>query len=178
MMVVVLSLPGAFAMTVTGGFLFGLVPGAFLSVLGATAGGVVVFLLARHDLGDALRGWLLSRRSGVLFRRIEQGLNENAVIYLLLLRIVPAVPFTVANVAPAFFGVRTRTFALTTFVGVMPGTTITAWIGAGLGEVFARGETPDLSIIFAPMILGPILGLAALAALPVVVRALRRREAE
>ncbi len=36
-------------------------------------------------------------------------------------------------------------------------------VGAGLGEVFARGETPDLGIIFEPQILLPILGLCALA---------------
>ncbi|MBK5932489.1 hypothetical protein CCR78_00540, partial [Rhodovulum imhoffii] len=50
------------------------------------------------------------------------------------------------------------------------------WVGVGLGEVFSRGETPDLSIIFEPYILGPIMGLAVLAALPIVLRARREKD--
>jgi hypothetical protein len=58
----------------------------------------------------------------------------------------------------------------------MPGALILTWVGAGLGEVFARGEEPDLSLLADPRFLGPLLGLAALAALPVLVRAVRRKE--
>jgi uncharacterized membrane protein YdjX (TVP38/TMEM64 family) len=172
--VVVLSLPGAFAMTVTGGFLFGLLPGALLSVVSATLGGLVVFLVARFGLGEPARAWLMARGSGAAFRRIERGLQENAIVYMLLLRLVPAVPFTVANVAPAFFGIKARTFALTTFFGIMPGTTITAWIGVGLNEIFDRGDRPDIGILADPHVYGPILGLIALATLPLVVKRLRR----
>jgi hypothetical protein len=46
-------------------------------------------------------------------------------------------------------------------------------VGAGLGEVFSRGETPNLGIIFEPHVLLPILGLCALAALPIVLKAMR-----
>ncbi len=93
------------------------------------------------------------------------------------MRLVPAIPFFVANLAPAFLGVKLRNFVLTTLFGIIPGTAVFSWIGAGLGEVFERGETPDLGLIFDPMIMGPILGLAALAALPIVIRALRGRKA-
>ncbi len=47
---------------------------------------------------------------------------------------------------------------------------------AGLGEVFARGETPNLGIIFEPQILLPILGLCVLAALPIVLKAVRGKK--
>jgi uncharacterized membrane protein YdjX (TVP38/TMEM64 family) len=172
-MVVVLSLPGAFAMTVTGGFLFGLLPGAALSVLSATTGGLVVFLIARYGLGEPARAWLMARGSGGLFARIEKGLKRNAIIYLLLLRLIPAVPFTVANVAPAFFGVPAKLFVLTTFFGIMPGTTITAWIGVGLNEIFDRGDRPDLAILAEPHVYGPILAFILLATLPLAVQRLR-----
>jgi hypothetical protein len=58
----------------------------------------------------------------------------------------------------------------------MPGAIVYTSVGAGLGEVFARGETPDLGIIFEPHVLLPILGLAALALLPVLIKALRGRK--
>ncbi len=46
-------------------------------------------------------------------------------------------------------------------------------VGAGLGEVFAQGEAPDFGLIFEPHILLPLLGLCALAALPILIKALR-----
>mgnify|MGYP003574871772 CR=1 FL=1 len=48
----------------------------------------------------------------------------------------------------------------------------TITVGA-MVEAFERGETPDLGIIFEPAVLQPMLGLAALALLPVVIKAVR-----
>jgi len=64
-----------------------------------------------------------------------------------------------------------RRFVISPFFGIMPGAVVYTSVGAGLGEVFARGETPNLGIIFEPHILLPILGLAALALLPVLIKA-------
>jgi uncharacterized membrane protein YdjX (TVP38/TMEM64 family) len=172
--VVAFSLPGAFVMTVTGGFLFGLFPGVPLAVLSATIGATLIFLAARAGLGDALYARLRAQGGQGFFARIEAGLRENQVSYLLLMRLVPAVPFVIANLAPAFFGVSLRTFFLTTLFGILPGTFITTWIGVGVGEVFDRGETPGAGLILEPHILGPILGLCALAALPILIGRRRR----
>ena len=95
---------------------------------------------------------------------------------LFLIRLVPAVPFFVANVVPALVGVPLFRFAVTTFLGIIPGAVVYTSVGAGLGEVFARGETPDLGIIFEPRILLPILGLCALAALPIILKAVRGKK--
>jgi uncharacterized membrane protein YdjX (TVP38/TMEM64 family) len=92
---------------------------------------------------------------------------------LFLIRLVPVVPFFVANLVPAFLAVPLRRFVISTFFGIMPGAVVYTSVGAGLGEVFARGETPNLGIIFEPQILLPILGLAALALLPVLIKAVR-----
>ena len=70
-------------------------------------------------------------------------------------------------------GVPFAKYAVTTFLGILPGTVVYTWVGAGLGEVFARGETPDFGIIFEPHILGPILGLVALALMPILLKRLR-----
>ncbi|MFV0513782.1 MAG: TVP38/TMEM64 family protein, partial [Jhaorihella sp.] len=91
------------------------------------------------------------------------------------MRLVPAVPFFLANLVPAMVGVRFSTFLWTTALGIVPGAVVYTWIGVGLGEVFERGETPDLSLIWAPQVIGPILALCALAALPIVLRVLRNR---
>jgi len=90
------------------------------------------------------------------------------------MRLVPAVPFFVANVLPALLNVPLRRFAITTALGIVPGALVYTSVGAGLGEVLAAGESPDLGVIFEPHILGPLLGLAALAALPMLLRLFRR----
>lgn len=172
--VVALSLPGAFVMTVAGGFLFGLLPGVPLVVLSATLGATCIFLAARFGLGDVLYARLKGGERGFL-QRVERGLSANRVSYLLLMRLVPAVPFVIANLAPAFLGVPLRVFFLTTVFGILPGTLVTTWIGVGIGEVFDAGGTPDLGgLLFEPQILWPTLALCALAALPILLRAVRR----
>ena len=101
-------------------------------------------------------------------------LRENEWSVLFMMRLIPAVPFFIANLIPAFVGTRLMPFVVTTFLGIIPGGLVYTSVGAGLGEVFARGETPDFGIIFAPHVLLPILGLAALSALPIVVKKFRK----
>lgn len=170
-LIVAFSLPGAAVASVTGGFLFGLALGTVLNVLSATIGAAAIFLVARWGPGAALSARIDASEGRLA--RLREGLREHEVNVLLLLRLVPAVPFFVANLLPALVGVRLWNFLWTTALGIVPGSIVFTWIGVGLGEVFARGEAPDLSLIREPYILGPILGLCVLAALPIAVKLLR-----
>lgn len=173
---VALSLPGGLVMTLAGGFLFGWLPATAMTVVAATAGATLLFLAARRGIGAAVHARMLARaREGGLLRRLERGLRANELSMLLIIRLVPVVPFFLANLAPAFLGVGLRAYVLTTFLGIIPGTLVFASVGAGLGEVFAAGRDPDLGVILSPPVLLPLLGLAALALLPVLLRALRPR---
>lgn len=173
-LIVAFSLPGAGVATVTAGFLFGHLTGSAISVVSATIGAALIFLAARWGLGSALSARLDSSQGTM--RQIRNGLRDNEVSMLFLLRLVPAVPFFVANLLPALVGVKFRNFLWTTALGIIPGSMVFAWIGVGLGEVFDRGESPDLSLLWEPQIIGPILGLSALAALPIVIKAIRGRK--
>lgn len=169
------SLPGATIATLTGGFLFGTFPGVFFNVTGATLGAIAIFLAARSGFGAKFSEKIEGKGGAVA--KLQAGLQENEWSVLFLMRLVPAVPFFLANLIPAFVGTKLSRFAISTFLGIMPGGLVYTSVGAGLGEVFARGETPDLSILFAPHILGPILGLAALSALPIFLKLLRKKDA-
>ncbi|QQS14410.1 MAG: TVP38/TMEM64 family protein [Rhodospirillales bacterium] len=158
-----LSLPFGFLATLVGGFLFGWIFGTLLTVVGATTGAVAVFLAARGAFGDVLRG----RADGFL-GKLEAGFRRDAFNYLLFLRLVPAFPFWLVNIAPAFLGVRLRTYALATFLGIIPGTAVFCSVGAGLGAVFDRGEAPSPKLVFEPHVLLPLLALAALSLMPVL----------
>lgn len=174
LVIVAFSLPGALIATLTGGFLFGTVLGALLSVLGASMGATVIFLAARHGFGARLKARMDA--SPGTFGRIARGLDHNQWSMLFFMRLVPVVPFFVANLVPAFLAVPLHRFVISTFLGIIPGALVYASVGAGLGAVFARGETPDLGVIFEPHILLPLLGLALLSLLPVGVRWLTGRQ--
>lgn len=175
-LVVGFSIPGGVFLTLAGGFLFGLVGGTILTVIGATLGALAIFSAVRLGFGAALHA-RLSGSTGML-AKFERGLRANEISYLFLMRLVPVVPFFVANLAPALLGVGYRNFLITTFLGIIPGTAVFSSVGAGLGAVFAAGDTPNLGIIFEWPVLGPLLGLAALALLPIILRALRGKETE
>lgn len=172
-LVVALSIPGALWMTLAGGFLFGLWPGAPMVIVAATAGAMVIFLVARGSLGASLR-----ERAGPWMRRFERGFNENSVSYLLIMRLTPVVPFFVANVAPALLGVKTRVFFWTTLIGIAPGVAVYSWVGASIGDALSSGAAAEgdiAGVIFQPQFLGPLLGLAALSALPILLKSLKRK---
>ena len=173
-LVVVVSIPGAVVLTLSGGFLFGLFPGVVYNVVAATLGAVIVFSAARTGFGHDVAEKIEARGGAVA--RLQQALQANQVTVLLTMRLIPVMPFFVANLAPALVGVRFWTFAITTFVGIIPADIIYTQIGAGLGDVLARGEHPDLHILFTQKFGLPLLGLALLALAPLAVRLVRRRK--
>ncbi len=166
--VVAFSLPGASVMTLTGGFLFGLIPGTIFTVTAATIGAACIFLAAKTSLGDTLK-----KRAGPWMGKFEKGFQENELSFLFLLRLVPAVPFFIANLLPAFFGVKLFTYVWTTFLGILPGSAVYTSVGTGLGEIFASGQEISLNIFADPKVWGPFVGLVALALLPIIIKAIR-----
>lgn len=166
------SLPGGAVLTITGGFLFGTVLGSVYVVVGATLGATAIFLAARTAVGEPLRA-----RAGPALKRMEAGFRENALNYLLFLRLIPVFPFWLVNLVPAFLGVPLRTYVLGTFVGIIPGSVVYASVGNGVGALLEVGGTPDVGIIFRPEILLPILGLGVLALLPPLYKRFRGRKA-
>jgi uncharacterized membrane protein YdjX (TVP38/TMEM64 family) len=183
---VALSVPGAAFLTVSGGFLFGLAVGASAAVIGATIGAILIFLVARTALGEPLL-----RRAGPRASQLAKGFREDAFSYLLFLRLVPAFPFFLVNLVPAFAGVRLGPFVAATALGIIPATFVYAFAGTGLDSVItvqknsyqnclAAGRsdcslTFDAMDILTPQLLGALVALGLLALVPVVVKRLRAR---
>ncbi len=165
-----LSLPLATLVTVVAGYLFGTLVASLWVVFAATLGSVIVFLAARGALHDTLMA-----RAGPWLKRMEKGFQEDALSYLLVLRLLPIFPFWLVNLVPALLGVKLWIYTLATALGIIPGVLVYAALGNGLGTVIARGEEPDLSIILDPVIILPLLGLAVFALLPVVWKRWQKR---
>jgi len=171
--VIVFIPPSGTIMTVAGGFIFGPVLATVYTICGATVGATTLFLAVKlSSIGD-----FLLARAGNAVKKMEAGFRENEMSYMLVLRLIPLFPFWLVNIAPAFLGVRLRTFVIGTAVGIIPGTFVYALVGNGLGSVFDAGGTPDLGVIFKPEILAPIVGLALLALIPVAYKKIKARNA-
>jgi uncharacterized membrane protein YdjX (TVP38/TMEM64 family) len=183
---VALSLPGATFLTVTGGFLFGVVVGATAAVIGAALGATVIFLIARTALGEPLL-----RRAGPRANQLAAGFRNDAFSYLLFLRLVPVFPFFLVNLVPAFAGVSLSTFFVATALGIIPGAAVFALAGTGLDSVIAAQKSAyDVCVaagradchlsfnaegIVTPQLIGALVALGVLALVPVVVKRLRAR---
>lgn len=171
-LVVAFSIPGASALSLLYGALLGTAIGGTLIVIAATIGATIIFLAARYAFSDVMR-----EKAGPWLSKMQDGFNENAVSYLLFLRLVPAFPFFVVNLVPAFMGVSIRVYVLTTLFGIMPGTYVFASIGNGIGYVLEQGKTPDLSVASSPEILLPLVGLGMLSLIPIVLKKLKAKKA-
>lgn len=164
-----LSLPGGAALSIAGGFLFGTLLGTLWIVLAATLGAVAIFLAARSALGDNLKA-----RAGPWLGKLEAGFQENALSYLLVLRLIPIFPFFIVNLVPAFLGVSLRVFTVATLIGIVPGAFVFASVGAGLGSVFEMDGELSAQAVLTPEVITALVGLAALSLLPVAYKKLRK----
>lgn len=147
--VVALSLPIAVLMTLAGGLLFGKWLGTVIIVIAATAGATLVFLIARSALGNTLR-----EQAGPLYKRVASNMEQNAVGYMLFMRLVPIFPFFLVNIVPALFNVRLVPYVLTTFFGIIPGTFVYTNVGKELGSIESLGDIASPRTLIAFTLLG------------------------
>ena len=133
---VALSFPGAVILTITGGLLFGWLVGGFASITAATLGAAFVFQVTKSSFGDTL-----AKKAGPFLSKLKNGFADDAFNYLLFLRLVPAFPFWLVNIASALANVKLRTFVLATAIGIVPGTFAFAFVGSGLDSIIAAQTT-------------------------------------
>jgi uncharacterized membrane protein YdjX (TVP38/TMEM64 family) len=157
--------PGS-ALTIGGGFLFGLVLGTPATVIGATLGASILFFASKTSIGSVLRDV-----AGPFIEKMRAGFAENPVSYMFALRLIPLFPFAAVNIAPGLLGAKYRDYVLTTFFGIIPGTLAYTWIGAAVKGTLLEGGTPDIGSLasnFVPAFIA--LGLVSL--LPVAYKKL------
>ncbi len=124
-----LSVPGAAAMTLIGGALFGVVLGTVLVSFAASIGATLAFLISRWLLGD----WV-QQRFGERLRAFNEGFARDGAFYLASLRLVVAFPFWLVNILMGLTKIRTRTFYWVSQLAMLPGTLAYVFAGSKLGE--------------------------------------------
>jgi uncharacterized membrane protein YdjX (TVP38/TMEM64 family) len=144
-----LSLPGAAILTLAAGAIFGALMGTLWVNIGATTGAVLAFLLAR----TLLRDWVVDK-FGAKMESLDKGFKENALSYLLFLRLVPLFPFFLVNLACGITGLSIRTYILGTMVGILPGSFVYANAGASIASINNLGEVASPRVLFSFALLG------------------------
>ncbi|HLS84748.1 MAG TPA: FAD-dependent oxidoreductase [Burkholderiales bacterium] len=154
-----ISLPGAALMTLVAGALFGLLWGtvivSFASALGATA----AFLAARF----VLRDWVRARFPAAA-ARVDDGVRREGAFYLFTLRLIPAVPFFVINLAMGLTAMRVRTFYWVSQLGMLAGTLVYVNAGTQLAGIASARDIVSPGLLGALALLGafPLLAKKAL----------------
>jgi uncharacterized membrane protein YdjX (TVP38/TMEM64 family) len=159
------SIPGATTLTLFGGLLFPQPYSTLFTVLGASLGACLIFLIARSSFS------LFSKYvPSQTLKKMEKGFQKNAAHYLLSLRLIPLFPFWLVNIAPAFFNIPLRTFAWTTLIGIAPGSFAYSQAGAALNSVLEINGEINLSALLTFEMKTAIIALGLISLLPITYR--------
>ncbi|HUQ68814.1 MAG TPA: TVP38/TMEM64 family protein [Planctomycetaceae bacterium] len=137
-----LSLPGATALTLTYGWLFGFWRGLVLVSFASTMGATVAFLLSRFLFRDAIQA-----RFGDRLAKFNESLRKEGAFYLFTLRLVPAVPFFVLNVVMGLTPLPMWTFWWVSQLGMLPGTAVYLSAGAAVPDLQTLAERGPRGIL-------------------------------
>jgi len=177
---IALSLPGGALLTILGGFLFGWFTGGVATVIAATGGATIVFLIAKSSFGA-----FLAEKVGGRTKAFAEGFRQDAFNYMLFLRLVPLFPFWLVNIAPALFNVSSRTYIVSTFIGIIPATFAFSTLGAGLDSIIMAQKAAyeacvavhgkvqchfalDPSALITPQLIAAFAALGVIAVIPVM----------
>jgi pyruvate/2-oxoglutarate dehydrogenase complex dihydrolipoamide dehydrogenase (E3) component/uncharacterized membrane protein YdjX (TVP38/TMEM64 family) len=151
--VTILSLPGAAALTLVGGALFGVGPGVILVSFASTLGACGSFLLTRFFFQD----WA-QKKFHHHYQIFNQGFLKDGPTYLLTLRLVPLFPFFVVNALCGLTQLSLKNFYIYSQVGMFPGTLVYVWAGSELSKITELGDilSPTLLMAFTALGLVPL----------------------
>ncbi len=166
---VVLSLPWTVFLSFLAGILFDVFFGASLVVVSGTLGSVMFFWIAQKFTHNLIHG----KRN--LLAKLKHGFQEDAFVYILMLRLVPVFPYIAVNLSSAFFDVPFRSFFLATLIGLVPTSLLYVLMGVELRDAF---ETPQFSMksMFDVNFVSTIFILLIISAVPLLYKKVQRRK--
>lgn len=165
--VIATGLPGALAVVVLAGVLFGPWVGGVVGMLGGLLGSSLLFAASRRMFAGG-------RAPPALLVRVRDGYLRHPTSYTFFMRLLPVFPLGPFSVALAWLGCRWPLFLASTAIGAWFTGTVNAAVGAGMAHVIATRERVDIGLLSEPRLMVPLFVFAALALLPALL-GLRRR---
>ncbi|MFH2043955.1 MAG: TVP38/TMEM64 family protein [Pseudomonadota bacterium] len=148
-LVTALALPGAAVMTLAGGAIFGVYIGTAVVSIASTTGAALSFAGARY----LFREWIETKYKTNLVK-FNEGIEKNAFNYILFLRLVPLFPFFVINLVLGLTRVKFKTYILTSWIGMIPGTFVFIYAGKQLAEIDSVKSVMSGRVLLALSMLG------------------------
>jgi uncharacterized membrane protein YdjX (TVP38/TMEM64 family) len=96
----------------------------------------------------------LEKKYAATIEKFDAGLNKNAWSYLLFLRLVPAFPFFLINIALGLTRLSPSVFFFGSLIGMYPGTLVYTYAGSKLSQISALSDIASPEILFAFSLLG------------------------
>ena len=159
------AIPCATILTLVGGFLFDIIA-ILYAEFSITLGGLILYLAVRTTLGSRL-----AARSTGFIKKIEAGFKQDALIIF----VSASYPSCLwVNVAAGILNVPVKHFIPCYLLGILPATIIYVLAGRGLDAILMEDNTPILNILFTPLVLFPLLGLAVLSLFPVIYKWIKK----
>lgn len=159
--VTALALPIALLKTVLAGALFGLLPGVILTSFASTIGSTSCFLLSRYLFRDSVQ-----ERYQKYLSKVNQGIKEEGLLYLLFLRLSPIFPFFVINLTFGLTQMKWSNFYLISQIGMLPATILFVNAGNQLEKI------NDIQDILSYKL---IISLSAIGLLPIITKRIYER---
>ncbi len=145
------NFPFASLLSMINGFLFGTWIGGAISIIGGTIGAFSIFLIAKFFFIDFIK-----RKFFKKYSYIENYFNKNDLELMILIRIIPVVPFFIQNLILAGLGAKNKKFFYTTLIGLAPWSFIFGSIGQGLEDIFIDNAQLNFSLIAQPEYMVPL----------------------
>ncbi len=139
---VLLALPGV-SFAIVAVVVFGPWLGTLLCAIAATAGAVASFLAGRYFLKDAIEPMI--RKNEHLEKLLLSGSNKNAMLLLMITRLLPIFPYNLQNFAYGITDIKLLPFTLYSFIFMLPGTAMFTLGTAGI----ANPENRSLYLLLA-----------------------------
>ena len=149
---VLLNFPIISLLSLSGGLFFGAIIGGIIVTISATLGSMFFFIGAKYFFYDFFKKRVLRH-----LVKFEYNFKKNEFGFLLILRLVPALPFVVQTLIAACLGANITKFFWATLLGIMPVTFIITNIGSSIHEIILSGEEVSLHLIYQPQYIVPIL---------------------
>jgi pyruvate/2-oxoglutarate dehydrogenase complex dihydrolipoamide dehydrogenase (E3) component/uncharacterized membrane protein YdjX (TVP38/TMEM64 family) len=144
-----LSLPAAAVMTILAGAIFGLAWGVLIVSFASAIGATIAMLAARF----VLRGWVQERFHAQL-QGVNRGVEREGAFYLFTLRLIPAVPYFLINLAMGLTPIRAWTFYWVSQLAMLPATVIFVNAGTELARLESLSGILSWQLVGAFVLLG------------------------
>ena len=126
-------------LALAGGLVFGLWLGALYTFIGAVINCSVMFWMARHWGREKIRAVIEARLAPQWQQRLSKLEGRGGFLLLIILRLIPAVPYNLINYAFGLTGMKYPVYILASALGIIPGTFAFINIGDKAMDVTSPG---------------------------------------